>query len=678
VLVTALVGIVIIVATLLSGLIERSNVPQVAVFLALGTILGPYGLRFLDIGLDSPILRVVATLSLALVLFTDAVSLSIAEVRQHAKLAALVLGPGTLVSAALIGFASWKFLGLPAPASAILGAALASTDPVLLRGLLRRDEIPSAARQALRLESGLNDVVLLPIVVIAMWFLGGREGGASHLGHIALSQFLLGPAAGVGVGLLGVSTMDMVRRKLGIRRDYESIYSLGICFAAFAAAEAVHGSGFLAAFAAGLTIAALDVELCDCFLEYGENTAEMALLFTFVLLGAGLIWSGFGVMSWHTVLFALFVIAIRPLVYIVSLSGAKLDRKSLLLISWFGPRGLSSILLVLLPVFAGLPGAGELFRICCLVVVFSVALHGGSLMLLGRRIDAAASDVEATPTAIPETETQPLSPRIVTEPAIAQADASQALVSDGERITVAETVALQESGATVDLLDARSVDAYGKSDRMLPGSTRIDPSRPAFVVGKAAIPKESWLVAFCTCPNDETSMKVAADLRRAGYVNARALAGGWEAWLDAGLPTVARGGMPETTKTPQPSDDGERIALGTLVDLRKSGEQVYLLDARRRQAFSEIPEDIPNTLRVDPARPAYFVEHANIPKDARIVAICSCPDDKTSMRVAEDLRRAGYARARALTGGWSAWVDAGLPTQPRNGREDVPEAPVHA
>src|SRR5713226_3047968 len=83
VLTMALVGVVIIVAALLSGLIDRSDLPQVGVFLALGAILGPAGLGLLDVTLDSPILRVVATLSLVLVLFTDAVGLSIAEVRRH-------------------------------------------------------------------------------------------------------------------------------------------------------------------------------------------------------------------------------------------------------------------------------------------------------------------------------------------------------------------------------------------------------------------------------------------------------------------------------------------------------------------------------------------------------------------------------------------------------------------
>src|SRR5919106_5129648 len=99
VLTLALVGVVIIVAALLSGFIDRADIPQVGVFLALGAILGPAGLQLLEVSLDSPILRVVATLSLVLVLFTDALSLSIVEVARNRFLAFLVLGPGTLLSA---------------------------------------------------------------------------------------------------------------------------------------------------------------------------------------------------------------------------------------------------------------------------------------------------------------------------------------------------------------------------------------------------------------------------------------------------------------------------------------------------------------------------------------------------------------------------------------------------
>jgi NhaP-type Na+/H+ or K+/H+ antiporter len=327
-----------------------------------------------------------ATLSLALVLFTDAVSLSIAETRRHAGLAGLVLGPGTMVTAALTALAAWGLLGLPWPAAVVLGAALASTDPVILRGLLRRRDIPAPTRLALRLEGGLNDVVLLPVVLVAMAFMGGGEARTPlEWARLGVELFLLGPLAGVLVGLFSVGTLDLVRRRVGVRRDYESLYALGVAFTAFAAAESVHGSGFLAAFAAGLTITALDVELCDCFLEYGETTAEMALLLTFVLLGSSLIWSGLGVLSVAALAFALIVLLVRVPVFLAALAPAKLERRSSLLIAWFGPRGLSSLLLVLLPVFAGLPGATALFAICCLVVLISVLLHGFSPLLLRGR-----------------------------------------------------------------------------------------------------------------------------------------------------------------------------------------------------------------------------------------------------------------------------------------------------
>jgi len=489
----ALVGAVIVMAALLSGFIERSGVPQVAIFLALGAALGPWGLGLMDVTLDSPILQVVATLSLVLVLFTDAVSLDIKEVREHGRLALLVLGPGTMVSAALMALAGWKILGLSLAAAAMLGAALASTDPVLLRGLMRRRDLSGAVRQALRMESGMNDAVLLPVVIVAMALLSrGASAEPGHWVRLGLELFLLGPGAGVIVGLVAVGALDLVRRRIGVRRDYESIYSLGVAFAAYAAAEAVHGSGFLAAFTAGLTISALDLELCDCFLEYGETTAEMALLFTFVLFGSSLIWSGFGLVSGATILFALVVLAVRPLALAVSLWPTRLDRRSRWLIAWFGPRGLSSLLLILLPVFAGLPGSEPLFQICCLVVLISIVLHGGSLMLLGRaEVHAPAAAVLAAAAASSGAAAAPVAAAAEVE-ALAAPGASEA-----ERITVDELRRLQAAGEPVVVLDARTERAYESSDLLAAGAIRLDPDQAVRRATALGLPKQAWLVAFC-------------------------------------------------------------------------------------------------------------------------------------------------------------------------------------
>jgi NhaP-type Na+/H+ or K+/H+ antiporter len=484
VLTLALVGVVIIVAALLSGLIDRSDLPQVAVFLALGAILGPAGLQLLDVSLDSPILRVVATLSLVLVLFTDALSLSIAEIRRHRLLAFLVLGPGTLLTAVLIALAAWSLLDFTPAFAALIGAALASTDPIMLRGLLRRPGIPEPVRLALRLESGLNDIVLLPIILATMALLIHQERLGLESARLALELFLLGPGAGVAVGLLAVGALELVRRKTGVRRDYESLYSLGVAFAAYAAAEAVHGSGYLAAFCAGMTIVALDVELCDCFLEYGQTTAEMTLLFTFILFGSSLIWQGLLVLDPRTLTFAIAVILIRPVAFFLSLARTKLDRRSRLFIAWFGPRGLSSLLLILIPVFAGLPGSERLFVFCCLIVLLSVLLHGSSLMLLGRQPAPAVSPTaNDTPAAAPACSAECLLPGTIEH--------------DDDRISVEELRALQSAGAPVLIVDARSEPSFNSSRFQAQGALRILPGEAPRRIGELGVPRQSWIVVFC-------------------------------------------------------------------------------------------------------------------------------------------------------------------------------------
>ncbi|MGH9966830.1 MAG: cation:proton antiporter [Pyrinomonadaceae bacterium] len=519
----AIIGIVIVVSALLSGLIERSGLPQVAVFLGIGAALGPAGLGVMDVTLDSQTLRVVATLSLTLVLFTDAVSLNISEVRRHTALALRVLGPGTLLSAALVALAGWWLLALPVAAAAMLGAALASTDPVLLRGLLRRRDIPSNARQALQLESGLNDAILLPIVIVAMAFVGQNGPvGAAGWAKLSLNLFILGPGAGVAVGLVGVAALDLIRKRIGVRRDYESLYSLGVAFSAFAAAEAVQGSGFLAAFAAGLTIAVLDVELCDCFLEYGGVTAEMMLLFTFVLLGNSLIWTGFTVITGATLLFAAFVIVVRPPVYLLSLWGSKVDKRGRLLIAWFGPRGLSSLLLILLPVFAGLPGSDRLFAICCLVVLLSVVLHGGSPMLLAGIARRRALHETQGPDVARDFGTPAVASTVAEETNAEERHEEQTNADTGgtcamdsvkvdgsvrpkddgkeigaQRISIDELRRLHESGEPVIILDVRTERSLEPSNLQAKGAVRIPPDHVVERARELRVPKNAWLIAYC-------------------------------------------------------------------------------------------------------------------------------------------------------------------------------------
>jgi NhaP-type Na+/H+ or K+/H+ antiporter len=492
----ALVGIVILVSSLFSGLVERTGFPQVAIFLLLGAALGPFGVGLFELALDSPALRTIATLALVLVLFSDAISLDLGEIRREVRLALLVLGPGSLIPAGLIALAAWYLLGLHWAAAAIVGASLASTDPVLLRTLLRRSDIPARARLALRLETGMNDVVLLPVVVFAMLFLHGAAGGAEeHRGpaELALELLVLGPGAGVVAGLVGITLLDRVRKSVGVRRDYESLYALGVAFTAFAAAEAAGGSGFLAAFAAGLTIASLDIELCDCFLEYGDATAEMFLLLTFVAFGGSLIWRGLDVISVRTVAFAAIALGVRTLVLLPLLPAAGLDRESRNIVAWFGARGLSTLLLVLLPVFARIAGAEELFALCCFVVLLSVLLHGSAIaVLIGRRGPLAVLPQSTGSSATPASPAQSLD--VAVENGVALHPVA---VDVPERIALAEVRALQDAGEPVVVLDVRTQRTFDSDPVAARGALRVRPDDAVRVATAHRVPWKATLVAFC-------------------------------------------------------------------------------------------------------------------------------------------------------------------------------------
>jgi NhaP-type Na+/H+ or K+/H+ antiporter/rhodanese-related sulfurtransferase len=547
----ALIGVVIVLSALLSGFVERSGLPQVAVFLALGAAIGPYGLGLINVDVHSPILRVVGTLSLVLVLFTDAVSLNLSEVRKHQKLSVLVLGPGTLFSAFIIALFSYWLLGLSLGAALILGAGLASTDPVMLRGLLGKPRLNPAVRQALRLEGGMNDAVLLPIVIVGMTMLHGDHSlEPTQWAHLGMSILILSPAAGIVVALAAIGMLELVRKQIGVRRDYESIYSLGVAFAAFAAGEAVHGSGFLAAFAAGLVISAMDLELCDCFLEYGETTGEMALMFAFVLFGVSVIWKGLGTLGTGTLLFVAAVFAARPLAFLPALWPSGLSWKNRALIAWFGPRGLSSLLLVLLPVFEGLPHSEYLLTICCLVVLFSVVLHGLTPSLLTKtpiqvpassEASSAGSEVQArVPTLASDAPPINSTGQLVPVQNSAATHSVLRASSRPEFISMEEVKALRSIPGRVVITDARSEKTYEASGQVVPGAVRVNPQQAVRSATELGLRKDTMLAVFCACPNDETSLRVAGELRKAGWVNTRAIEGGWNAWINAGMPVESR------------------------------------------------------------------------------------------------------------------------------------------
>jgi len=505
----ALIGVVIVVASLLSGVIERSGFPLTPVFLLLGAAIGPWGFGITDVGFHSPALHVLAMLGLALLLFSDAVTLDTKQLRERARMVWRLLGPGTLVPTIITAFTAWLLLGLSKPAAAILGAALASTDPVLLRSVLRSKALPETPRIALRLETGMNDVTLLPIVIISMLLLPGGHpdvgtalGSGTGIGRSLLGLFVLGPALGALVGWVGISLLAFVRERTGVRRDYESLYALGLAFSSFALAEAAGGSGFLAAFVAGMLVAARDVELCDCFLEYGEATAEMLLLLTFVALGTTLIWQGLFSLDWRVILFAVIALIARPVVLYPMLKGLNLNTRDRRLIAAFGPRGLSSLLLALLPVFAGISNAEQIFTLASVVVLLSVVVHGGGTAVFLRSGGLLSSPGPAGVLALlnrAAAVAEPAKLNLVTT-AATSAPANQGAAAEEPaplRITIDEMRALQAKGEPLVIVDARSIRTYDGDPLEAVGAVRLHPEDPVRDATQKRLSQRATLVVYC-------------------------------------------------------------------------------------------------------------------------------------------------------------------------------------
>lgn len=456
------IGLVVIVSGLLSGLVERGPLSQVLVFVALGVVVGPWGFNVIDLRIDSPAIQTVGTVSLVLVFFTDAIKVNLGQLRSQWLLPALALGPGALLTILFIGLIAFGLFDLPWSLAFLIGAVLASTDAILLRDVLNDRNVPRAVRHTLSIEAGANDVIVLPAMLALAAIAAHDAKSAGDWVSFALKLFVLGPLVGVVVAYVSIRAMGALRRRQLVRRDYESIYSIGVSFLAFAAAQGVGGSGFLAAFAAGLSIAVIDEELCDCFLEYGETTAEMAMLITFVFLGSALIKSAVDALSATTFLFAVLVLGVaRPLAFLAVLTRSQASRAGRLMIAWFGPRGLASLLLTVLAVTVGIPHGDQVFGIVSVVVVVSILVHGVSttplLQWYGRRL--RQSDLPEEVAADAGT--------------LLNAGEHRLRAEDVPRLPPAALKGMLRAGEPVTVVDVRREAAYESSGKRIPGSLRI-------------------------------------------------------------------------------------------------------------------------------------------------------------------------------------------------------------
>jgi NhaP-type Na+/H+ or K+/H+ antiporter len=372
----------------LSARLERFDVTAPIAFVLAGVLLTHGPLTPLGIAPTHQTVKALAEATLVLVLFSDASRVSLRDLRADAGLCLRLLGIGLPLTIGLgTVLALALFPGLTGWLALLVGAALAPTDAALGAGLMVNPAVPARVRRLINVESGLNDGIATPVVLIAL--AGAGTAAAEHtIGPAeAVAELALGILVGAVVGGVGGWLVKVARRRDWAAEGFAGPAVLGLAACAYASALALHGNGFIAAFVGGLAYGALSGRRGERLVPFVEEAGGLVSLLVWLAFGAVAVVPAVQALSWATAGYAvLSLTVIRMLPVALALAGRRLGRTPVLFIGWFGPRGLASVVFALLALEdLGATVASRPVAIIAWTVLLSVVLHGVSADPLARR-----------------------------------------------------------------------------------------------------------------------------------------------------------------------------------------------------------------------------------------------------------------------------------------------------
>lgn len=366
-------------------------------FLGFGLLLAPRIAERLGLGhvfsevehLDSTI-HLMGEITLIVVLFTDAAQIRLRSFISGAAIPARLLGLGMPLTILLgAGVAYLLFDELVMWELALLAVMLAPTDAALGQAVVSSERVPLRIRQGLSVESGLNDGVAVPLVLIfaSLASMGQAMQGEATGGEVmtgaqcaafAGKQVVLGPLAGGVIGGVGAWLMTHSVRRGWMEHSYRELAGITLAIMAYFGASQVGGNGFIAAFVAGLVVGNSSKEVRECLFDFAEAEAQLLMLTTFFLVGLGLAWEPLSGASWEAWLYGVLSLTlIRMLPVAVAMIGLGVQPSTVLFMGWFGPRGLASVLFAVLVVEElPVPHAELIVQVVIITVLLSVVLHG--------------------------------------------------------------------------------------------------------------------------------------------------------------------------------------------------------------------------------------------------------------------------------------------------------------
>jgi NhaP-type Na+/H+ or K+/H+ antiporter len=376
---------------------ERSPISAAMVFVLVGMVAGPIGLGFLKEGINAPLVRVLAEVTLVLVLFVDASTINLRSLIREKGVPFRLLSLGLPLTMGLgLILAVPLFQNVSLWALALMAFILSPTDAALGQPLITNPAVPENIKEAINVESGLNDGIALPPILACIAVLSSAAAeklNAQYWVVFTLKQFLFGPLLGALVGWVGGRLVDKASKAGWMNPTFQRLTAWSLAVLAYALAEIFHGNGFIAAFFGGLMLGTHTPIVRERIQEFGEAEGQQLALFVFLIFGLVAVPTAASYWDAHAWLYAILSLTVIRMVPVaVCLLGTHLGWRSIGLIGWFGPRGIASVLYLLIVVNdLGLAGYERILSVIVLTVLLSVFLHGISAAPLSRLYAIRAS-----------------------------------------------------------------------------------------------------------------------------------------------------------------------------------------------------------------------------------------------------------------------------------------------
>src|SRR3954447_19836605 len=346
------VGGAILVVAAVSRRLSGTPVTPAMVFVALGVLSGP---AVLDVVADAPTgttIRTLAEATLALVLFADASRINVAVLRRESAIPARLLGIGLPLTIALGALlAKALFPALTVTEALLLGVVLAPTDAALGQAVVTEPRLPLRVRQGLNVESGLNDGICVPLllIVLATAEADAHAPSGHHAVTVVLEEIGYGIAGGLAAGAAAAAIVVVAGRRGLIAESWLRVIPVAAAALAYGIADPLGGSGFIAAFVAGLCFGRLVGSQAEGIAAFNEELGELLNGVTFVAFGAVLLGPALGEVTWDVVLYAVLSLTVVRMVPVaLALLGSRARGETVGFVGWFGPRGLASIVFAIL------------------------------------------------------------------------------------------------------------------------------------------------------------------------------------------------------------------------------------------------------------------------------------------------------------------------------------------